>query len=179
MVIECVTDVGHLAKHCPVPREVKCYQCGEVGHISKNCSKPKPMSSVNVNIIENDHVNNSIEKYEKYVFVNKTEIIALIDSGSSECLIRESVVNTLGFKFIKHRHEIEGFGGEGTISEGYVLENFTVDGCRAINVHFRVINDNVQKYDLIILRNFTDLPQFAYYRVDGNFFFTSREEFSF
>lgn len=170
---------GHLAKNCPVPREVKCYQCGEVGHISKNCSKPKSMSSVNVNVIENDSSNNSIKKYEKCVSVNKIEVIALIDPGSSECLIRESVVKKSGFKFIKHRNEIEGFGGGGTVSDGYVLENLVVDGCRAIDVRFRVVNDNVQQYDVIIGRNFTDLPQFAYYRVDGNFVFISREEFPF
>ncbi|XP_043472429.1 uncharacterized protein LOC122505073 [Leptopilina heterotoma] len=100
-------------------------------------------------------------------------------NGSSECLIRESVVEKSGFKFIKHQNEIEGFGVGGTISEGYVIEDLTVDGCRAVNVRLRVVNDKVQQYDLIIGRNFTDLPQFAYYRIDGNFVFISREEFPF
>lgn len=46
--------VGHMAKECPVKREVKCYNCAEVGHISKDCTKPKKLSTAQVNSVDTD-----------------------------------------------------------------------------------------------------------------------------
>ena len=76
-------------------------------------------------------------------------------------------------------NEIEGFGGGVVISDGIIHENLNVDGCEENDIRFRIVQDDVQCYNVIVGRNFTDLPKYVYYRYDDQFNFVKRKNFPF
>lgn len=169
----------HLAKNCTIKREVKCYNCQQTGHIiSKDCSKPKVIKKSEVNAVISGNENNSNSKYEKNVLVGNIKFDALIDQGSSDCLIKASLVLSHEFNFIKAASDLIGFGGGITRSNGIIIENLKVDDCDEKNIRFRVVPDTAQKHDIIIGRNFTELSQIVYYKIDNNLKFVYRENFN-
>lgn len=174
---------GHIAKNCQVKREIKCFNCQQVGHISKNCTKPKSMAQAKVNIVNsnnNSNVENNVSaKYEKKIFLGGSELVGLIDPGSSDCLIKASIVLDLGFKFVKAPNVLMGFGGGEARSSGIVYETLKVDDCEVERIRFRVVPDTAQLYDVIIGRNFTELPEIAYFKVQDRLEFMYKENFPF
>ena len=76
-------------------------------------------------------------------------------------------------------NEIEGFGGSVVMSVIIIREHLNVDGCEEKDIRFRIVQDDAQCYDVIVGRNFTDLPKFANYRYDDQFNFVKRKDFPF
>lgn len=105
--------------------------------------------------------------------------MGLIDPGSSDCLIKASTVLTCGFKFISSPSTLIGFGGGETKSSGIIYENLKVDACEVDGVRFRVVPDDAQQYDIIIGRNFTELPQIVYFKIDDRLEFVYKNFFPF
>lgn len=169
----------NLTKDCKSRTGIKCFNCDEIGHISTNCSKPKSIPKADVNLIVPRENETSFKKYEKNVKIGNIEFIAFVDPGSSDCFIKESVMLANGFKFTDMSNKIEGFGGGETEFAGIIRENLTVDNCEVKQIRFRVVRDSDQRNDVIIGRNYTDLPQLAFCRYDDKFEFMSRDIFSF
>lgn len=172
---------GHVVKNCPVVREIKCYRCNEVGHIVTNCTKPKTMSNADVKFLKLEIVNN-VSEYCKKIKIGNVDILhALIDPGSSDCLIKAYLVLEPNFKFIKANSSLVGFGkvGNEVKSSGIVIDSLTIDEYSAFEVRFRVVPDDVMPYDVLIGRNFTELTDIAYYKVDEQFNFCPRNDFIF
>lgn len=172
---------GHVARNCPVPREIKCYRCNEVGHIATNCSKPKNLSNADIKFLEPESENN-VNKYCKKIKIgNVDNLHALIDSGSSDCLIKASLVLENDFKFIRISSSLVGFGriGNEVKSSGVISESLSVDECTVSEIKFRVVPDDVMPYDVLIGRNFTELPEIVYYKADNQLKFCPREKFIF
>lgn len=103
-------EKGHIARDCRIKPKIKCFNCNEIGHISVNCTKPKVIPEAEANLIIPNDNEISYRKYEKIVTVGHFKIKAFIDPGSSDCLIKESIVSSKGFHLIKLPSRIEGFG---------------------------------------------------------------------
>ena len=101
--------------------------------------------------------------------------------SSSDCTVKGSVVLERGFGFIRAPNVLIGFGktDNQVNSCGVIKESITIDGCRAEEIIFRVVPDDLQPYDLIIGRNFTELPHMAYFKLDDKFTFQNRDDFIF
>lgn len=84
---------------------------------------------------------------------------SVIDTGSSDCLIKASIVLSKGFKFSKLSSTLIGFGGCETSSSGVIYENVQIDDCEIEQIRFRVVSDNVLDSDVLIGRNFTERPE--------------------
>ena len=150
----------HRVKDCPEKREFRCYNCNEVGHVAKNCTKPTKLSNADVKYV-NRGVQSSVLKYRKRVKIGDVDgIDSLVDAGSSDCTIKASLVLEKNFDFIRIPNVLVGFGkpGNEVKSSGIIRETLNVDDCTAKNVSFRVVPDDVQPCDVIINRNFTELP---------------------
>ena len=172
--------IGHIAKNCTSKREVKCFNCNELGHISKDCVKPKKLSNASINFVD-PNVRNDAEKYCKRVKIGKVELEGLVDPGSSDCTIKASIVLEHEFNFIRATSVLSGFGKSGNEvhSSGIIKENLIVDDCSAECVSFRVVPDDVQPYDVIVGRNFTELPHVAYFKIGDKLIFGNRDDFIF
>lgn len=103
--------------------------------------------------------------------IGGNDILAFIDPGSSDSIMKESVVEKFEFCFNKQENEIEGFGGGKAYSKGITRQDVKVDNCESKNVLFRVVND--------IGRNYTELPELAFYRYGDKFDIISSEKFPF
>ena len=173
-------EKGHTVKECKVRPVIKCFNCQEVAHISVNCPKPRKLpKGENYTTIDQKNKSDLHSKYEKRIEVGGNELLALIDPGSSDCLIRESVVQKFKYAVTELTNEIEGFGGGIAISKGVICENVSVDDCKVERVRFRVVPDEAQRYDVIVGRNYTEAPELAYCRYDDKLEFVYRKDFPF
>lgn len=170
---------GHVVKDCPKNREIVCYKCNEKGHIARNCLKEN-LAKATIQYVDSEK-KNTATKYFKQVRVDNATIDGLIDPGSSDCTIKASVVLRNRFEFVENASILVGFGNSGNEvkSDGIIRVNLCVDECEAASVIMRVVPDDVQPYDLIIGKTFTELPHLTYFRVDDKLLFKNRSNFVF
>ncbi|GFU39230.1 hypothetical protein NPIL_436171 [Nephila pilipes] len=84
---------GHVLRDCPFP----CTLCGESGHTKKYCTKNKNEPRANTLSIC-DRESSSPNRYLRTAHINNHEVTALLDTGSSSCLLKESVAANLGLE---------------------------------------------------------------------------------
>ncbi|GBM17820.1 hypothetical protein AVEN_10713-1 [Araneus ventricosus] len=112
---------------------------------------------------ENSDESNSFLKKAK---VNNCDNVqALIDTGSSCCLLKIYVAQKLKLKFERAVNKIYGFGNQkmpALTSIGRIKADIEVDSVKAKNISIYVVPDDAQSVDLIIGRTWLDLPHFAY-----------------
>ena len=123
---------------------------------------------------------NGGSKYRKLVKIgNAGNFDANVDAASSDCLIKASCVLDNNFLFVRAPCKLIGFGNEEIKSSCVIEESLIVDECIAEKIRFRVVPDDVQPFEVIIGRNFTELPNVSYFKVDESLVFRSRENFPF
>lgn len=163
-----------------VRSDVECFRCHKTGHLAKNCPiKPKKIIKSETNVISTNSNEDTCKKYVKDIEISGFRVSAFIDPGSSDSLIKESVVEKLKFLVIDLSNMIEGFGGGEVLSEGVVRESVTIDSCRVDNLQLRIVKDIAQRYDIIIGRDFTDRSELAFYRYGNCFEFVYSKDFPF
>lgn len=111
-------------------------------HCPENANLPKAgMKFVN------PEVGDSATKYLKKIKIGDIDDIeALIDTGSSDCVMKASLVLDKDFNFIRAPNTLVGFGktGNEVRSSGIINETVKVDECLAENIIFLVVPDNLQ-----------------------------------
>ena len=102
---------GHFVRNCTVQREVKCFNCRESGHIAKGCKKPRATSDSAVRYLDSDRANGGVKYYKRITIGRTGNIEAFIDPGSSDCLIKASLVLDNDYKYIRAPSTLIGFLG--------------------------------------------------------------------
>jgi hypothetical protein len=178
-------DYGHISKDCTRPKKVYvCRKCGLSGHTAKFC---------NLNDQVNKNAENSLTisttkginsfTYLKNAVILENTISVLVDTGSSSCLLRESVAKILKLRVEPWTKRVYGFGNQSipaTLTVGKTSANIEIDNVIGENIPVLVVKNNAQSYDLIIGRTWLDLPYVAYARV-GDYFhigYSDKEPFS-
>ncbi|GBM72860.1 hypothetical protein AVEN_39758-1 [Araneus ventricosus] len=160
--------------------ELKCFNCSNFGHISRNCSLPKSVltcrecdesghKAINCVAKENNHsgdkklsvgeVGKKLEKNDLYLkkvkLNNCVNMQALIDTGSSCCLLKISVAQKLKLKLEPAVNKIYGFGNKkmpALTSIGKIKADIELDNVKAERISIYVVSDDAQSVDLIITR---------------------------
>ncbi|GBN21820.1 hypothetical protein AVEN_154341-1 [Araneus ventricosus] len=99
---------------------------------------------------------------------NCDNVQALIDTGSSCCLLKISVAQKLKLKFERAFNKIYGFGNQkmpALTSIGRIKADIEVDSVKAENISMYVVPDDTQSVYLIIGRTWLDLPHIAYTKI--------------
>ncbi|GBM21953.1 hypothetical protein AVEN_187951-1 [Araneus ventricosus] len=161
---------AHISKDCPVPKPlITCRMCNKTGHIAKNCVVKTINHSLSVRqVSENSEEGNSYLKKAK--LNNFDPVKALIDTGSSCCLLKTSVAQKLKLKPEPTVNDIYGFGNQkmsALTSMGRITADIEVDNVKGEGISVYVVPDEAQPVDLIIGRTWLDLPHIAYIRI-GN-----------
>ena len=171
-----------MSRECVEPRrEVLCYECAQVGHLARNC----PHKGVNVisglPTRKGANQSSNIDKYVKKIKIKEHEVEAFVDPGSSVCTIRESAVDKLNLDVKLRSNELHGFGNGGNIvkSSGIVVEQLKVDRLEYRKCEFIIVPDEVQEYDMILGRSFTEQPNVTYIKVGNTLQFREKNEFPF
>ncbi|GBL86851.1 hypothetical protein AVEN_96076-1 [Araneus ventricosus] len=184
--------------------EPKCFHCSNFGHIARNCSLPKSVltcregnetglkiincvaketnhaseGSLSVRLVgENSDESNSFLKKAK--INNCDNVQALIDTGSSCCLLKISVAQKLKLKFERATNKIYGFGNQkmpALTPIGRIKADIEVDNVKAENISIYVVPDDAQSVDFIIGRTWLDLPHIAYTKIGKRVHIGYRED---
>ncbi|GBN61134.1 hypothetical protein AVEN_213052-1 [Araneus ventricosus] len=171
----------------------KCFHCSNFGHIARNCSLLKSVltcregndtslkiincvaketnhaseESLSVRLVgDNSDESNSFLKKAK--INNCDNVQALIDTGSSCCLLKISVAQKLKLKFEHAVNKIYGFGKQkmpALTSVGRITADIEVDNVKGEGISIYVVPDEAQSVDLIIGRTWHDLPHIAYTKI--------------
>ncbi|GBN29730.1 hypothetical protein AVEN_158408-1 [Araneus ventricosus] len=171
--------------------EPKCFNCSNFGHIARNCWLPKSVltcresnatghKAINCVTNETNHssdeslsvrqVGEKLEKSNSFLkkakLNNCDNVQALIDTGSSCCLLKISVVQELKLKFERAVNKVYDFGNQKMpelTSIGRIKADIEVDNVKAeriISVY--VLPDDAQSVDRIIGWTWLDLSHIAY-----------------
>ncbi|GBM21662.1 hypothetical protein AVEN_47982-1 [Araneus ventricosus] len=152
--------------------------CNKTGNIAKNCVIKTINHSLSVRQVgENSEEGNSYLKKAK--LNNFYPVQALIDTGSSCCLLKTSVAQKLKLKPEPTVKEIYGFGNQkmpALISMGRITADIEVDNVKGEGISVYVVPDEAQPVDLIIGRTWLDLPHIAYTRIRNRVHIGYRED---
>ncbi|GBL79315.1 hypothetical protein AVEN_92521-1 [Araneus ventricosus] len=174
------SNFGHIARNCSLPKLIlTCLECNETDHKAINCvakeTNHSSDESLSVRRIgENSEESNSFLKKAK---INSDNMQALIDTGSSCCLLKISIAQKL--KLERAVNKIYGFGNQkmpALTSIGRIKADIEVDNVKAKNISIYVVPDDAQSFDLIVRQTWLDLPHIAYTKMGKGVHIGYRED---
>ncbi|GBO31004.1 hypothetical protein AVEN_157922-1 [Araneus ventricosus] len=177
------SNFGHIARNCSLPKSVLiCREGNETGHKIINCvakeTNHSSEESLSVRLVgENSSQSNSFLKKAK--INNCDNVQALIDTGSSCCLLKSSVAQKLKLKFEPAANKIYGFGNQkmpALMSIRRIKADIEDDNVKAENISIYVVPDDAASVDLIIGRTWLDLPHIAYTKIGKRVHIVYRED---
>ncbi|UYV60884.1 hypothetical protein LAZ67_1002667 [Cordylochernes scorpioides] len=174
---------GHIARDCPAPRTtLTCRGCGQTGHKERNCTRPKEgLKVANLEVEGLETVPPDV--YLKNVKIdNKETVKAMIDTGSSSCLMRESVARRISVDIEPDSTSLYGIGNQtapAARTVGKTTVDLEIDGIVGREITVFIVNDDAQPYDLLIGRTWTDLPYVSFARIGKNLHIGYSSEFPF
>lgn len=141
---------NHLSADCPNKEKgIKCFKCGEHGHIAAKCVGKG--SDVRGSCAVSEYRD---EKYYKNVYINNRCVIAMLDTGSDICLMREDCYARLNVPSLKENKTcFHGIGSSKNETLGEFDANIYIDD-NSFSIKIRVISNNLMRHDLIIGADF-------------------------
>ncbi|UYV68120.1 hypothetical protein LAZ67_5003109 [Cordylochernes scorpioides] len=160
---------GHIARDCPVPKAtLTCRGCGQTGHKEINCTRPKEGLKV-ANLEVEGLKTVPPDVYLKDAKIdNKETVKAMIDTGSSSCLLRESVARRINVDIEPDSTSLYDIGNQtapAARTVGKTTVDLEIDGVVGKEIAVFIVNDDAQPYDLLIGRTWTDLPYVSFAKI--------------
>ncbi|UYV70924.1 hypothetical protein LAZ67_8001121, partial [Cordylochernes scorpioides] len=174
---------GHIARDCPVPKAtLACRGCCQTGHKERNCKRPK--EGLKVANLEVEGLKSAPpDVYLKDAKIdNKETVKAMIDTGSSSCLLRESVARRINVDIEPDSTSLYGIGNQtapAARTVGKTTVDLEIDGVVGKEIAVFIVNDDAQPYELLIGRTWTDLPYVSFARIDKELHIGYSTEFPF
>ncbi|KAH7969596.1 hypothetical protein HPB52_020103 [Rhipicephalus sanguineus] len=144
--------------------ERRCYNCNVCGHIARNC---KSFARNESNVVGEelpctgaDHV-----LLKEIIFNDDFALVGLTDPCSPGCLLRASAAARCGIEMAQEATHLYGFHNKYvpvTRSLGHCKAKISFDGVVAEKIPVLVVPDDAQCVDLLVGRNFTELPNVTY-----------------
>ncbi|GBM45352.1 hypothetical protein AVEN_172971-1 [Araneus ventricosus] len=166
------SNFGHISRNCSLPKTVlTCREYNETGHKAINCVAKESNHSSNESLSvrrvgKNSEESNSYLKKAK--LTNCDNVQALINTGSSCCLLKISVAQKFKLKPKPAVNKLYGFGNQrmpAVTSIGRIKADVEVDNVKGEGISMYVVPDDAQSVDLIIGRTCLDLPHIAYTKI--------------
>ena len=160
------------SKDCSKPKNVFTYfLCKRPGHVASRYptnqqkSSEKPNIIPEVKVINTQNTSDVGKKFIRDIRVGSSNLSAQVDTGTTICTIKSTVVLREGFNVIAARFVLEGFGGNKVESPGIIVETVQVDKFKPRDFYLRIVPDTAQKYDVILGQTFTEAPEISYSRI--------------
>lgn len=197
-------QTGHLLRDCPKKQtgQVKCEQCGWTGAHKWTCvtlkgsnnasrvlytqaepENPKVVEAADVvNYIKLDYRScNGATLHHKEVVINDThQMVGLIDSGSSTCIMRESVARSIGVTWNPTETLINGFGPDAvTKAIGSAVTKVQIDEAVLEGVPVLIVPDRSSPQQLIIGRPWCEAPTISFVKNEQGLRYYNHHNFPF
>ena len=177
---------GHMAKSCRKPR-LECSRCNKLGHSAEACTSTTPtgrpdkrkfhgrvpFSRKPILAVTGSVSDSETNTFLKTAYVNNHKVQCLIDTGSAHTLIKASIIRNL--KLALDSNDLKllvGFSGATVCSIGSALITLKVMSAVA-NVSATVVNDERMTYDMIVGRDFLELPNIIFKKQKGGVYLFS------
>ncbi|GBM59574.1 hypothetical protein AVEN_255767-1, partial [Araneus ventricosus] len=166
------SNFGHIARNCSMPKSVlTCRECIETGYKTINCvakeTNHSSDDSLSVKLV--GEISDDSNSFLKKAKVNNCDNVqALIDTGSSCCLLKISVAQKFELKSERAVNKIYGFGNQkmpALTSIRRIKHDIEVDNVKAENISIYVVPDDAQSVHVIIGRTWLDIPHIAYTKI--------------
>lgn len=168
---------GHIARDCTQPRRpLKCTKCKGDGHTAKYCKTDMP----NVSIISTS-TKNSAMYYIKEVRINNINqpVSGLVDTGSAFTIVKESIAKQFGLRVRPKTVKMWVYGNTQTVNSCEETRAVVqIDGVSEC-VPLIVVEDQVQQYDVIVGRSFTDCENVTFVKTNDQLLFAYDMQFPF
>jgi len=146
---------GHVARDCTQPRRpLKCTKCKLEGHTAKYC---QVTNTPDVSLVSCQN-KSKLMYYMKEVRINdnKKTVRGLVDTGSAFTIITKSIAKSNGLEVRPKTVNMYVYGSAQSIAScGETQAIIHVDEVSEL-ITLVVVDDQVQQYDMIIGRSFTD-----------------------
>lgn len=139
---------GHISKACPLPPRVKCNTCNKYGHRAEECPDKPPVSQV---LCIADETATS-EELTKEVLVNNVKLTAVVDSGSSKSLIRQSSAMIVERAKLCEPITFKGFGGTLVQCNEMIQPNVKIDN-KTFRSTLYVVADDLLSSEMLLGRD--------------------------
>ncbi|KFM69702.1 hypothetical protein X975_13656, partial [Stegodyphus mimosarum] len=117
----------------------------------------------------------SPNRYLKYAHINNgEEMTAIIDMGSSSCLLKQSVARKLNLIIKPDVEALFGFGNQSKPAArtlGKVTVNLEIDNVEGKDITVLIVEGETQPCNLLVSQTWIDLPHIAYAKI-GNTLYT-------
>lgn len=176
------------------PSTVRCYNCNANGHIGRDCPKPRKPCSICKSITHSrgqcpaatgappTHAQTyraeclpiAVERncFIKDVCFNDIHTTCLIDSGSSNVLVRASLADRSGTVVDRVFRPLFTVGDAyqpSVITLGEATADITIDGAYAAEHPVLVVSDDSIPVDVLVGRTWLNLPHISYYKRQDEF----------
>lgn len=158
---------GHISHDCPKPkRPLKCSKCGADGHTRRKCATDTE-TIPRVHQVQTLGKVSSLSSYVKTIFINDNKLQKLIDTGCSVCLIRVSSAEQSSIKWqptVQPLFVVGDIHTPGTATIGQAMADIRIGKVQTKNDQILVVPDKSIPTDMLIGRDWLDLPSVSYYK---------------
>jgi len=166
---------GHIARDCSQPRKpMHCRKCDKSGHTSKYCKAN--VSEVN---LVSTQTKGQVTCYIKEVRINERgePVKGLVDTGSAYSILRRSIAVRYGLHIEPKKISMWVYGNTQSVeSLGETWATISIDQVSE-RVSLIVVDDQVQNYDVIIGRTFTECKEVTFIKTNDKLLFAYGMQF--
>jgi len=156
--------VVRVSRDCTMKKKHKCFTCGAEGNFARDCIAQTVVN--NVMMVKEAEAS----PYLKRGKINGVVMTVLLNTESYYTLLKSSIASRCKLKLKKTKKPLYGLGSVSVPSVSAVSKAdtpITVYDVEAGPVKVLVVPDNVQRYDMIVGRNWLDLDTVTYKKEEG------------
>ncbi|XP_060873984.1 uncharacterized protein LOC132947753 [Metopolophium dirhodum] len=156
---------------------MKCTRCDSNQHRWGRCPDREAETSLNrqsANYVNSTAIRNSGNLYTKTVIINDTSVNGIVDTSSTNVLLRESVACRAGVTYQRTSRPLYAVGDANqpsTITIGEAKVDVDIDGVLAADHEVRIVSDDALPVDVLVGQTWLQLPHVHFYKCGSELIF--------
>ncbi|GFT65040.1 retrovirus-related Pol polyprotein from transposon 17.6 [Nephila pilipes] len=135
-----------------------------------------------INFSVRDQESSTSNIYKKIAFINGHKVTAILSTGTSSCFLKELDIKNLEPKILPCKENFYSFGNQSLNPVTQSLSMITdlqIEEALANNVDVFIVPDSPRPVDLLVGRQYIDLPRIAYAVIGGKLQMNYAKDYTF